>query len=154
MNRRRAVLHCIAACTILTSCASAQGLPTLGAKVDAVVVKQLESGKSVEVLVRLAAKPLQDQILKETDAIYADPSTDEKEKKARNDAAYERHRQRLSRLKASVFPSRGIPGVKVIGDVSFGPEVVAIVSSLQALAELTSNPLVEHVFVNGVVGFN
>jgi len=116
------------------------------AKIEPEVLVLLQAGKQAKVMIRVAAKNLVDQVNRETDAIYADPATDTAQKKALNDAAYARHRQRLSDLKRAVI-SDVAPGIDVVGQVPSGPEIIAIVSSLQALKDLVADPRIERVFL-------
>lgn len=47
-----------------------------------------------------------------------------------------------------------LPGIQYVSEVISGPEIVARIGTIEDLAALASNPMVEHVFVNHEVHVN
>jgi len=120
-------------------------------RVSPKVVERIEATGSCKVLIRLAARELTEGVRRETDEIYADRSTTPAQKQALNDAAHQRYRAKLTAMKASFTAVMDSDEIEVIGDVPSGPEVRAIVRSLEALGRLATHPSVEFVFAEETV---
>jgi hypothetical protein len=150
MDRRRLACLLLAALPI-TALGESAGPHALSNKASPKVVERIEATGSCKVLIRLAARELTAARRRETDEIYADRSTTSAQKQALNDAAGQRYRAKLTATKAAFTAAMDSGEIEVIGDVPSGPEVQAIVRSLEALGRLTTHPSVEFVFAEETV---
>lgn len=150
MDRRRVACFLLGVLPIVAPCEAA-GPQILPDKASPAVAQRIEATGSCKVLIRLAARELTEARRRETDDIYADRSTTPAQKQTLNDAAGQRYRARLTAMKAAFAAAMDSDEIEVIGDVPSGPEVQAIVRSLEALGRLATHPSVEFVFAQETV---
>ncbi len=151
LNRRRAAGLLFIAMLGKTHSLVAAGVGALQSRASPVIAERIKTNGSCKVLIRLAARELIEARRRETDEIYADRSTTLAQKQTLNDAAGQRYRAKLTAMKAAFAAAMDSDEIEVIGDVPSGPEVRAIVRSLEALGRLTSDPSVEFVFAEEAV---
>lgn len=117
------------------------------AKVDAIVTERLKSGQSTTVLIQLVDRGQLKQLVRQTDAIEADPTIPGAEKKKLTGEANLQFKQDIERLAASVVESIDQPGGHRAWRVQhFVLIVVTTLTSSEALDGLLSNPNVEGVY--------